>query len=713
MVLHRELVGRLRLSHAVPIFAAIVMFAAVNAAANLKHAEALRGYRETSLEDGGRVSRNIESALHQIYHNLRLISLLPTVRDIDRHGTNLSADARASINQIYNNLASDITVSEVYIVPGDFDPDRLDPVTGKAEAPILEFDDLVAAFPHDVSDASGRIIRDRDPKAADEEIETFEYRQLKDTVKSLQRRYPSIAKEREMSVPLVSGEEVITCDNTEYKNSKRDADRKGIIFSVPFFASNGVFKGTISAIIRTNALRALLPDRDFALVNPAAHYVVGALLGGQQETSAQWVSSARPNPDLLFSSVLPIESHNTSGEWRLWLGHPDTTFLASAQAQTITSFRYIGYLASGLVSILSMALWNLLVTKERRQAELAQWRDLSNAAVEGLAIIRSERIIVFSKSFDEMTGYGGLPPEGLKIADFIADQGAIAHLRSGFDERIETVIRCKDGQHVPVEVLSRAISYNGRPCRVLAVRDLRERHEAAQKISKQIEELRGLASHHEELSKHLQQANSAAATINDRLFRRVGADLHDGPIQLLAYALLHLGANEPVTAETSSLIAKKLDRVRNALQDALREIREISGGLALPELEAVSINACIQKAISDHEQRTGSRVSAKIEVPPLEVPHALKLCAYRFVQEALNNAYRHGKGKDQRVSASMGEHLVISVSDGGPGLHVKDIGSDRLGLSGLRARIEAIGGTLEITSKPYEQTLLTARFSTG
>jgi len=71
----------------------------------------------------------------------------------------------------------------------------------------------------------------------------------------------------------------------------------------------------------------------------------------------------------------------------------------------------------------------------------------------------------------------------------------------------------------------------------------------------------------------------------------------------------------------------------------------------------------------------------------------------------LNNAWRHGKGKDQAVRAgTKGGRLMVEVMDGGPGF---DPGkSEGLGLAGLRERIESIGGQFETLSGPQGTRLV-------
>ena len=74
--------------------------------------------------------------LATVYQSLRTIALLPSVANLDRNNAVLSHDGNAAIQQIYNNLYINVGVSEVYVVPVSFRPERIDPATGLMEAPI-------------------------------------------------------------------------------------------------------------------------------------------------------------------------------------------------------------------------------------------------------------------------------------------------------------------------------------------------------------------------------------------------------------------------------------------------------------------------------------------------------------------------------------------------------------------------------------------------
>lgn len=235
------------------------------------------------------------------------------------------------------------------------------------------------------------------------------------------------------------------------------------------------------------------------------------------------------------------------------------------------------------------------------------------------------------------------------------------------------------------------------------------------RLKSQVMELRSLLKENHELSRRVQRASSRTAIINERLLRRVGADLHDGPAQLLSLALLRLDFLSPFagkldTAPTLTGADKNLDRteptardelekIRGSLQEAMKEIREISAGLALPELSRASLTEVVQMAVRAHERKTETRVDADVMLLPGPVPDELKTCVYRFVQEGLNNAFRHAGGLGQQVHArAEGSRVTIEVVDRGPGFSSENSVNGKtstLGLSGMRDRIESLGGSME------------------
>ncbi len=212
-----------------------------------------------------------------------------------------------------------------------------------------------------------------------------------------------------------------------------------------------------------------------------------------------------------------------------------------------------------------------------------------------------------------------------------------------------------------------------------------------------VAELAELAQNNAMLAQEVQESSVRATAFNERFLRRLGADLHDGPAQHVAFAALRLGSK--VFREDSQPRTREIEVVKESLADAMAEIRTISAGLAIPHIDTASVSEVIKAAVSSHELRTGSKVNLTVseETPTLDAD--LKTCIFRFMQEALSNAYRHaGRGSVEVYQKFDGYSLVIDVADHGPGFDVAAIPADRLGLACLTQRIRSLGGYFQISS---------------
>ena len=227
--------------------------AGVHVNARMGYQAAEGRFRDESRAATMEAANAVQAQFTAIYQNLRTISRLPGVRAADRGGARLTPDSIATIQEIYNNLASNVDVSEVYLVPRTLDSDRIDPATGAPEKPIMMFASLLE---EGAGDAPKRF-----------EAEIYEYHLLHRQMLWFAAHLPVEKDADQFDAPMISGAQVITCDNTVYNRTLNNADRTGTIFSVPFFAPDGTFKGTVSAIIRIKALRAMLPARNFVLAN--------------------------------------------------------------------------------------------------------------------------------------------------------------------------------------------------------------------------------------------------------------------------------------------------------------------------------------------------------------------------------------------------------------------------------------------------------------
>jgi signal transduction histidine kinase len=236
-------------------------------------------------------------------------------------------------------------------------------------------------------------------------------------------------------------------------------------------------------------------------------------------------------------------------------------------------------------------------------------------------------------------------------------------------------------------------------------------------LRERIADLSRLLDENDILRQRANEANRRVAEMNERYLRRIGADLHDGPVQLLGMAVLRLDSLRDTVLGAEKSIVEEADEdiavLRDALSESLDEIRNISAGLAPPEIETLTLGDALQMAARRHERRTGNLVRRDIVDLPAFVPLSLKICLYRFAQEGLTNAFRHANGDGQTIAARYsGNEIEVNISDTGPGLGETPAFTESRGqgLLGLRDRVESLGGEFSINSRPGAGTRLTVRF---
>lgn len=233
-------------------------------------------------------------------------------------------------------------------------------------------------------------------------------------------------------------------------------------------------------------------------------------------------------------------------------------------------------------------------------------------------------------------------------------------------------------------------------------------HEQAKALRAQVLQLSELLQKNKSLSSQLRRSLNSNTENNEKFLTRLSADLHDGPAQYIGFALLRLDA---LTANSSGASEGIADELRKALSDSLTEIRNISKGMALPNLETMSVQAIVSNTVKAHQQRTGSEVEMIIDLgeEDLELDMPMKITLYRSIQEGLTNAYRHADGIGQQVHVQTdGKALMISIKDNGNGFEVDAIpkNGDSLGLNGLRERVKGLGGQFSVDSQIGNGTIL-------
>jgi signal transduction histidine kinase len=181
--------------------------------------------------------------------------------------------------------------------------------------------------------------------------------------------------------------------------------------------------------------------------------------------------------------------------------------------------------------------------------------------------------------------------------------------------------------------------------------------------------------------------------------QRLERTLHDGAQSRLVTLSMKLGMAETLLVGQPE-VAGLLRGAQEEARAAMAELRDLARGIAPPVLADRGLEAAVA-ALAD---RAAGDVTLDARVGRRAAP-VVEAAVYFVVCEALANAAKHAPGAAVRVTLALQDDVLrATVADDGPG------GADASGsgLQGLRHRVEALDGTLEITSEPGEGTTIVA-----
>ncbi|WP_129630654.1 sensor histidine kinase [Candidatus Oscillochloris fontis] len=193
---------------------------------------------------------------------------------------------------------------------------------------------------------------------------------------------------------------------------------------------------------------------------------------------------------------------------------------------------------------------------------------------------------------------------------------------------------------------------------------------------------------------------------------RLAREVHDGPAQVLANALMGLEhCQNLLKSQRMERLAEILLQLSEAAREGLREVRRFIADLRPGKLDEQGLHG----ALTEYVRRYHDTVSAQVtfEADPLpRLANETEIVLYRIVQEALQNAHKHARGAPVHVviSARNGQ-LHLTVRDEGPGFDTRAVarraGRESWGLTSMRERAELVGAQFVVTTRPGHGTEVT------
>jgi two-component system sensor kinase FixL len=187
--------------------------------------------------------------------------------------------------------------------------------------------------------------------------------------------------------------------------------------------------------------------------------------------------------------------------------------------------------------------------------------------------------------------------------------------------------------------------------------------------------------------------------ISNREQQRIGQDLHDGLCQELAGIQLMCEVLEQKLAAKSNAESNQAGQIAGHIRDAISHTRKLARGLSPVEFEANGLMSALHE-FAAHVQKI-FRIECRFECPePVLIRNnVFATHLYRIVQEAVNNAVKHGRAERILISLKpAGDRIALTVTDDGLGFSDETKKSGGMGLHIMKYRASVLDAALEVRS---------------
>lgn len=225
--------------------------------------------------------------------------------------------------------------------------------------------------------------------------------------------------------------------------------------------------------------------------------------------------------------------------------------------------------------------------------------------------------------------------------------------------------------------------------------------------SEEKEKMAQLMRELEESSKQLSEANTrlqeyiATVEILSRESERsrLAREIHDGLGNNLATLLIQLEACSRVMPSDVTRARQILEKSKNLARDGLRDVRRSIRALSPVELDDHMLSEAMGVLCHELEQTFGIEITLRTSgKEPSFLPETERSVLIRVLQEAVNNAYKHGKATRVDVFlAFLANTIELQITDNGSGATEFKEG---FGLKGIRMRVESLGGRVTFRASP-------------
>jgi len=196
--------------------------------------------------------------------------------------------------------------------------------------------------------------------------------------------------------------------------------------------------------------------------------------------------------------------------------------------------------------------------------------------------------------------------------------------------------------------------------------------------------------------------------------KRISRELHDTVLQTLVGISVHLSSLTPRLADNPTSLRRKISQTQLLMDKSLAMVHRFAVELRPTVLDDLGLIPALHTFMKDFMKRTGVRARLTAYAAVSHLPIGQSAVLYRVALEALNNVAIHAQASAVEVQIKkLPDWICLTITDNGKSFDVKRVlrtkGNGRLGLLGMRERLQMIGGKFSIKSRPGHGTTVTAR----
>jgi signal transduction histidine kinase len=196
--------------------------------------------------------------------------------------------------------------------------------------------------------------------------------------------------------------------------------------------------------------------------------------------------------------------------------------------------------------------------------------------------------------------------------------------------------------------------------------------------------------------------------------KRISRELHDTVLQTLIGISVHLASLTPKSADNTTSLRRKISQTQLLVDKSLAMVHRFAVELRPTVLDDLGLIPALHTFMKDFMKRTGVRARLTAYAAVNQLPIGQSAVLYRVALEALNNVGIHAQASTVEIEIKkLPDWICLTITDDGKSFDVKRVlrtkGNGRLGLLGMRERLEMVGGKFSIKSAPGHGTTVTAR----